>query len=71
MSSDSSSLWDLGHQVSAFSVSLSGGSSPAKSFPINMYIPEKSQFTDTHSLQIRLTSNQQLDGLVLGLGMGP
>ena len=32
-----SRLWDFKHQVSAFSASLSGGSSPAKSFLINTY----------------------------------
>ena len=41
MSSDSSRLWDFGHQVSTFLASLSGGSSPAKSFLLNTYIPEK------------------------------
>ena len=41
MSLDSSRLWDFGHQVSAFSASLSGGSSPAKSFPINTYNRKK------------------------------
>ena len=52
MSLDSSRLWDFAHQVSAFSASLFGGSSPAKSFLIHTYNPEKYRFTDTHSLQI-------------------
>ena len=41
MSLDSSRLWDFAHQVSASSTSLSSGSRPANSFPINMYDPEK------------------------------
>ena len=47
--------------VSAFSASLSGGSSPAKSFPINTYNWKKknSQFTDTHCLQITMRFMQK------------
>ena len=41
MSLDSSRLWDFAHQVLASSASLSGGSKPAKSFPINTYNLEK------------------------------
>ena len=37
MSLDSSRLWDLSHQVSAFLAPLSGGSRPAKSFPIKIH----------------------------------
>ena len=37
VSLDSSRLWDFAYQVSAFSAPLSGGSSPARSFPIKMY----------------------------------
>ena len=70
MSSDSSRLWDFGHQVSAFSASLSGGSSPAKSFPINTYIPEKQsihghpQFTNNTYVQSTVLLVHLLDQLI-------
>ena len=53
MSLDSSRLRVVAHQVSAFSASLSGGSIPARSFPIHTYNPEKvdSQTTTVYKSQ--------------------
>ena len=70
MSLDSSRLWDFGHQVSAFLASLSGGSSPAKSFPINTYIPEKQsihghpQFINNTYIQPTVLHVHLLDELI-------
>ena len=75
MSLDSSWLWDFGHQLSAFSASLSGGSSPAKSFPINTYILEKQlihghpQFINNTYIQSTVLHIHLLDELIYFLNI--
>ena len=75
MSLDSSRLWDFGHQVSASSASLSGGSRPAKSFPINTYDPEKQsnhgdpQFINNTYIQSTVLHVHLLDELLYFLNI--